>query len=73
MAHALPPGAGPMTPMGHEERFPPPRLSACCRFSQGTFAGVRGNGRDAPKPAIPIEPTEPFDPFQTPASDFRIT
>jgi hypothetical protein len=37
----------------HEERFPPPRLSARCRFSQGTFAGMRGNGRDAPKPAVP--------------------
>ena len=34
--------------MGREYAFPPPRLSACCRFSQGTFAGVRGNGRDAP-------------------------
>jgi hypothetical protein len=36
----------------HEERFPPPRLSARCRFSQGTFAGMRGNGRDAPEAAI---------------------
>jgi hypothetical protein len=36
----------------HEERFPPPRLSARCRFSQGTFAGMRGNGRDAPLAAI---------------------
>ena len=42
--------------MGHEERFPPSRLSGRCRFSQGTFARTRGNGRDAPiadlKPAI---------------------
>jgi hypothetical protein len=38
--------------MGHEERFPSPRLSARCRFSQGTFAGTRVNGRDAPKPAV---------------------
>ena len=37
----------------HEERFPPPRLSARCRFSQGTFAGMRGNGRDAPSAVIP--------------------
>src|ERR1700739_3280875 len=36
--------------MGHEDAFPRPRLSARCRFSQGTFAGTRGNGRDAPKP-----------------------
>jgi Helix-turn-helix domain of resolvase len=35
---------------GHEERFPSPRLSARCRFSQGSFAGTRGNGRDAPIP-----------------------
>ena len=38
--------------MGHEERLAPPRLSGCCRFIQGTFAGAHGNGRDAPKPAI---------------------
>jgi hypothetical protein len=38
--------------MGHEDAFPRPRLSACCRFSQGTFAGTRGNGRDAPIAAI---------------------
>ena len=34
--------------LGHEDQFPPPRLSACGRFSQGTFARTRGNGRDAP-------------------------
>jgi len=32
----------------HEEAFSGPRLSARYRFSQGTFAGMRGNGRDAP-------------------------
>jgi hypothetical protein len=37
---------------GHEDAFPRPRLSARNRFSQGTFAGTRGNGRDAPLPAI---------------------
>jgi hypothetical protein len=37
-----------MTGMGHEDAFPRPRLSARCRLSQGTFAGTRGNGRDAP-------------------------
>jgi len=36
--------------MGHEDAFPPPRLSVRCRFSQGTFAGTRANGRDAPIP-----------------------
>jgi len=36
------------TGMGHEDAFPRPRLSARYRFSQRTFAGPRGNGRDAP-------------------------
>src|ERR1700719_404201 len=35
-----------MTAVGHEDAFLRPRLSARCRFSQGTFAGTRGNGRD---------------------------
>ena len=38
--------------MGHEDAFPRPRLSARCRYSQGTFAGTRGNGRDAPIPDL---------------------
>jgi len=42
--------------MGHEDAFPPPRLSVRCRFSQGTFAGTRGNGRDAPIPAVSCYP-----------------
>ena len=36
----------------HEDAFPPPRLSGRSRFSQGTFAGTRGNGEDAPLPAV---------------------
>src|SRR5438874_2695801 len=32
----------------HEDQ-PPARLNGRCRFSRGTFAGTRGNGRDAPK------------------------
>ena len=43
-----PEGLGLMTGMGHEERFPPPRLSACCGFRKETIAGMRRNGRDAP-------------------------
>ena len=39
-----------MTAVGHEDAFPRPRLSARCRFSQGTLAGTWGNGRDAPIP-----------------------
>jgi hypothetical protein len=38
-----------MSLKGHEDAFPSPGLSARCRFSQRTFAGTRGNGRDAPK------------------------
>ena len=34
--------------VGMKERLPPSRFSGCCRFSQGTFAGEHGNGRDAP-------------------------
>jgi hypothetical protein len=36
----------------HEDALPRPRLSARYRFSQGTFAGSRGNGRNAPIPAV---------------------
>ncbi len=41
-----------MTGSGHEDQFPLPTLNARCRFSQGTFAGTQGNGRDAPIPAV---------------------
>jgi hypothetical protein len=37
---------------GQEDQFPRPRLNGRYRFSQGTLAGTRGNGRDAPKAAI---------------------
>src|SRR5215831_12198470 len=37
-----------MTASGHQDAFLPPRLSARYRFSQGTLAGTRGKGRDAP-------------------------
>ena len=33
--------------LGQEDAFPRPRLSARCRLSQGTFAGTRGNERNA--------------------------
>jgi hypothetical protein len=42
-----------MAGKGHEDAFPRPRLSARCRFSQGTFAGTLGNGRDALIAAVP--------------------
>ena len=34
-----------MAGTGHEDAFPRPRLSARCRFSQGTFAGTRASDR----------------------------
>jgi hypothetical protein len=34
---------------GHEDPFAPPRLSARYVVRQETFAGTRGNGREAPK------------------------
>jgi hypothetical protein len=30
-----------MTASGHEERFPPPRMSARCRFRKETITGMR--------------------------------
>ena len=39
--------------MGHEERFPPLRLSAGYGFRKETIAGMRCNGRDAPIPDLP--------------------
>jgi hypothetical protein len=51
---AFPPprGRSPELPrtaaVGHEDAFPRPTLSARYRFGQGTFAGTRGNERDAP-------------------------
>ena len=41
-----------MTEEGHEDQFPPRRLSACCGFGQETFAGGAGNGQDAPISAL---------------------
>jgi hypothetical protein len=42
-----------MAEKGHEERFPPTRLSAGYGFRKETIAGVRRNGRDAPIPDLP--------------------
>ena len=65
------PAALRVTGLGHEDAFPQPRLSARYRFSQGTFAGTRGNGRDAPIPAdrgVTIEALE-----STLSSPLRLT
>ena len=64
-------GHGPKR--GHEDQFPRPTLSARCRFSQGTFARTRGNGRDAPTadlhdcqgPPLPTRRSHPHQPWAT--------
>ena len=40
--------------LGHQERFPPTRLSAGAGFRKETIAGMRRNGRDAPKADLPV-------------------
>jgi len=47
--------------VGHEERFPPTRLSAGCGFRKETIARIRRNGRDAPIPAVRATMTEPLE------------
>ena len=42
-----------MAGVGHEDPFPRPGPSGRCRFGQETFAGFRGNGRDAPISVVP--------------------
>ena len=37
-----------MAGLGHEDPFPRPGPNGRCRFAQETFAGIRGNGREAP-------------------------
>jgi hypothetical protein len=44
-----------MAALGHEERFPPTRLSAGCEFRKETIGGIRRNGRDAPKAVVPLK------------------
>jgi hypothetical protein len=39
--------------MGHGPALPSTEASGRCRFSQATFAGAHGNGRDAPIPDLP--------------------
>jgi len=56
-----------MAEMGHEDAFPRPRLSARYRFSQGTFAEPRGNGRDAPKAATREVTLNDHLPYAAPA------
>ena len=52
--------------MGHQERFPPTRLSAGCGFRKETIAGMRRNGRVAPIPDLPTLAAEgDFYPWQS--------
>jgi hypothetical protein len=50
-----------MTATGHEERFPPPRLSDRYGFSKETVARVPGTDRDAPIPAVRAATIEPLE------------
>jgi hypothetical protein len=34
--------------MGHEDQFPPRSLNGGCRLGKATFAGMGGEGEDAP-------------------------
>jgi hypothetical protein len=45
--------------LGHEDPFPPPRLSARYVIRQETFAGTHGNGRDAPEAVMRVIAIEP--------------
>jgi hypothetical protein len=60
-----------MTAKGHEERFPPTRLSVGCGFRKETIAGMRRNGRDAPIPVVRVTTMEPRQstPKRTPDND----
>jgi hypothetical protein len=64
-----------MTAMGHEERFPPTRLSAGYVFRKETIAGVRHNGRDAPEAVVSVTAigTGEFDPDAVLHSNHRMT
>ena len=56
-----------MTALGHEERFPPTKLSADYGFSKETFEGGRRNGRDAPIPDLPaLAPNEEVRSYSRP-------
>jgi hypothetical protein len=44
---------------GHEERFPPTRLSAGCGFRKETIAGMRRNERDAPEADLSPKAAQP--------------
>jgi predicted DNA-binding transcriptional regulator AlpA len=44
-----------MTAEGHGPALLSTAASGRCRFSQATFAGAHGNGRDAPKFPAPIQ------------------
>jgi hypothetical protein len=55
-----------MTAPGHEEQFSTTMLGAGYGFRKETIAGMRPNGRDAPKPAIlATDRTNEFDPRST--------
>jgi len=56
-----------MTKKGHQDQFPPPRLSGRCRLGEATLAGMGDKEEGAPIPAvrIPTDLTGQIDPKQT--------
>jgi hypothetical protein len=50
-----------MAALGHEGQFAPPRPSGRSEFSEETFAGRRGNKKDAPILDISRDAAEPED------------
>ena len=54
-----------MDPMGHEDAFPRPRLSARYVIRKQTVAATRGNGLDPPIPAVHGTAIEPRESTQT--------
>ena len=45
--------------MGHHDQYVPTSPSVGCAFGQETFAGMHGNGEEAPIPDLPTFTPEP--------------
>ena len=65
-------GPGQRSPLGHEDAFPEPALSARFRFSQATFDRTHGNGRDASFPDVRSEMRFDSNPSLLPRDIFLV-
>ena len=45
--------------MGHQDQFVPTSPNVGCAFGQETFAGMHGNGDEAPFAAVPADHRKP--------------